>query len=319
MNALPDNLELESVACPICGPAPSEPVLDGHDLLHDLPGQFTVVSCAGCGLLRTEPRPSAETIGFYYPEDYGPYLGTIVHEAGSPNSYKAKLLSSLKRVFDTKALAIPRMQPGKMLEIGCASGRYLHIMAGRGWSVQGIEFSPEAAEKARSLGYDVVTGAVEEIKLEETSFDLVVGWMVLEHLHHPLRVLKKLRSWIEPNGKLVLSIPNAGSVERRIFGPRWYALQLPTHLYHYDVPRLRKLLELAGWRLVRVEHHRNLANFIASFGYVLRDLGFVWAGNKLIDFPESGGRIGALLMFPLAWIAALFGQTGRMTVWAEPN
>src|SRR3546814_19345766 len=59
--------------------------------------------------------------------------------------------------------------------------------------------------------------------------DLIVGWMVLEHLHQPLAVLRKLRRWIQPDGWLVLSVPDAGSLEFRVFGDRWYALQLPTH------------------------------------------------------------------------------------------
>lgn len=317
MTAVPEAIELEAADCPLCGPAPAARVLSGCDLLHDLPGEFTVVECGKCRMLRSDPRPTPASIGYYYPSDYGPYLGTLVASRGE-GGLKARLIALGKRIFDTKAHAIPAMAPGHLLEIGCASGSWLHYMAAQGWQVEGIEFSPEAATSARKLGYRVDAGAVETIDREEASFDLIAGWMVLEHLHRPLDVLRKLRQWVKPQGKLAISVPNAGSLERKLFGARWYALQLPTHLYHFDPASIRKLMASAGWRVTRIYHHRTLANAVASTGYWLRDKGHHRVGQNLINFPERGGRFGALALFPFAWLAALFGQSGRMTVWAEP-
>jgi 2-polyprenyl-3-methyl-5-hydroxy-6-metoxy-1,4-benzoquinol methylase len=317
MTAVPDAVELEAADCPLCGSVPAARVLSGRDLLHDLPGEYTVVECSGCGLLRTNPRPTPETIGYYYPLDYGPYLGTVVGSQAE-SGLVAKLVTLGKQIMQTKVVAIPVMAPGRLLEIGCASGSYLHAMAAQGWQVEGIEFSPEAAASARKLGYRVDAGAVETIEREDAEFDLIAGWMVLEHLHQPLTVLRKLRQWVKPQGKLAISVPNAGSIERRLFGASWYALQLPNHLYHYDPASIRKLMAAAGWRVTKIHHHRTLANLVASVGYCMRDKGQKRLGETLIDFPEKGGRLGALSLFPFAWIAALFGQTGRMTVWAEP-
>jgi len=69
---------LENVTCPLGCSKSDEVILTGCDLLHDLPGEFTVVKCRTCGLMRTNPRPTSDTIGFYYPDNYGPYLGTQV-------------------------------------------------------------------------------------------------------------------------------------------------------------------------------------------------------------------------------------------------
>jgi 2-polyprenyl-3-methyl-5-hydroxy-6-metoxy-1,4-benzoquinol methylase len=317
LTAVPEAVKLEVTDCPLCGPAPTVRVVSGFDRLHDLPGEFTVVECSRCGLLRTNPRPTPETIGFYYPPNYGPYLGTVV-ASQAEGGLKAKLVNLGKQLLQTKSTVIPAMAPGRLLEIGCASGSYLHAMAARGWQVEGIEFSPEAAASARKLGYRVDAGAVETIERDDAEFDLITGWMVVEHLHQPLAVLRKLRRWVKPQGKLAISVPNAGSLERRVFGTRWYALHLPAHLYHYDPASIRKLMAAAGWRVTKIHHHRSLANLVASAGYLLRDKGHKRLGQTLIDFPEKSGRLGALLLFPFAWIAALFGQTGRMTVWAEP-
>ena len=207
---VPSSVQLESVVCPLgCG-SQDEIVLRGHDLLQGLPGEFTVVRCRACGLQRTSPRPTPETIGLYYPDDYGPYKGTrVVNVDDNNRGLKAHLVELGKRIFDTKALALPRLQPGRMLEIGCASGSYLHQMAQRGWQVEGIEFSPTAAQSARALGYVVDSGALETITKPADSYDLIVGWMVLEHLHQPVESLRKLAGWARRDAMLVVSVPNA--------------------------------------------------------------------------------------------------------------
>ena len=71
-------IKLEQVSCPLVCQKGDKTVLTGRDLLHDLPGEFTVVKCLDCGLMRTNPRPTSGTVGFYYPDDYWPCLGTQV-------------------------------------------------------------------------------------------------------------------------------------------------------------------------------------------------------------------------------------------------
>ena len=314
----PTQVILENISCPLGCSKNDEIVLTGRDLLHDLPGEFTVVKCLSCGLMRTNPRPTPDAIGFYYPDDYGPYVGTRVqHARPKPASWLKKLLRPIfRRVFNFNTATLPTMTPGRMLEIGCASGAFLYQMAGQGWKVQGIEFSEKAAQVAAELGYRVHAGPLETAPQPDEPFDLIVGWMVLEHLHDPVGGLQKLREWAKPGARLVLSVPNSGSLEFSIFKDKLYALHLPNHLYHFTPATLEKVLSASGWTLEKVHHQRVLSNLIASTGYVLRDKGYTKLGKKFIDFSERAGRWNYVL-YPLAWLLSIFGQTGRMTVWAR--
>jgi 2-polyprenyl-3-methyl-5-hydroxy-6-metoxy-1,4-benzoquinol methylase len=308
---------LEDVDCPLRCKRADRPVLSGHDLLHDSPGEFTVVQCCSCGLMRTNPRPTAATIGAFYPDNYGPYLSTQVgHAPPAAPPRRKRLPAALRRAMDPNTERLPAMAPGRLLEIGCASGGFLHRMADQGWQVQGIEYSATAAQAARSAGYRVHTGPLETAPPPDEPFDLIVGWMVLEHLHDPVGSLRKLRAWAKPGAWLVLSVPNAKSLEFQLFKERWYALQLPTHLHHFTPETLGKVLRAGGWSVETVFHQRVLGNLVASTGYVMRDRGFPALGRKLIEFPERAGRLNQFL-HPLACLLALFGQTGRMTVWAR--
>jgi 2-polyprenyl-3-methyl-5-hydroxy-6-metoxy-1,4-benzoquinol methylase len=314
----PDNVILEDVPCPLGCPKSDEAILTGRDLLNGLPGEFTVVKCGTCGLMRTTPRPLPETIGFYYPDDYGPYLGTVVQQTALKQTSTIKKLLKLvvKQVFKFNTNTLPPLPPGRMLEVGCASGAFLHQMAGQGWQVKGIEFSEKAAQTAAQLGYCVHTGPLETAPEPSEPFDLIVGWMVLEHLHDPVGGLIKLREWAKPGAWLALSIPNSASLDFRLFKDKLYALHLPNHLYHFTPETLRQVLQAGGWKLEKVHQQRVLNNLIGSIGNVLRDKGFSCLGQKLINFPE---RLGywVYVHYPLAWVLSLFGQTGRMTVWAR--
>ena len=314
----PTQVTLEDVSCPLGCRKTDEVVFTGHDLLHDLPGEYTVVKCRTCGLMRTNPRPTPATIGFYYPDDYGPYVGTRVQQARpKPAGWIKKLFKPLfRRVFNFNVTTLPTMAPGRMLEVGCASGAFLHQMAGQGWQVQGIEFSEKAAQAAAQLGYRVHAGPLETAPQPEEPFDLIVGWMVLEHLHDPIGCLRKLQGWVKPGGYLVLSVPNANSIDFRFFKKYCYANHLPNHLFHFTPHALSHVLQVSGWMLEKIHHQRVLSNLIASTGYVLRDKGYAKLGQKFIDFPERAGRWNYVL-YPLAWLLSVFGQTGRMTVWAR--
>lgn len=317
--SIPSSVCLESITCPLGCRAGDTIVIKGQDRMNSLPGEFTVVKCRSCGLMRTNPRPTLETIEYYYPDDYSPYLGTMVNSE-SPSPTHSSLLKRIARLlvqFNTNRL--PPLPPGRILEIGCASGAFLHLMALNGWKVNGIEFSSAAAENARALGYSVHHGSIESAPEQDHFYDLIVGWMVLEHLHEPLLSLKNLHRWTKSRGWLVISVPNVGGYEFKIFKDAWYALQVPTHLFFYTPKTLEKVLERGGWRIEKLFHQRILNNIFPSIGYILSDRGIEHAFTRaLIDFPLNARRMNYFL-YPIAYLLALFGLTGRMTVWARRN
>jgi 2-polyprenyl-3-methyl-5-hydroxy-6-metoxy-1,4-benzoquinol methylase len=67
--------EMEYALCPLCKVDNAILVFTGTDRLCKKKGEFQVVQCRSCGLLYTNPRPTPETIGYFYPKDYSPYQG----------------------------------------------------------------------------------------------------------------------------------------------------------------------------------------------------------------------------------------------------
>lgn len=309
----PDEVELEDSPCPMGCVAEDTRALVGGDRLHRLPGEFTVVQCQACGLMRTNPRPSPRAISFYYPEDYGPHQGTHFPNNRTNGFWKL----AAKKIFDTDSRKVPPVATGRMLEIGCASGAFLARMAAQGWRVEGVEHSSRFAEDARAQGYIVRIGPLEQLPTPTELFDLVVGWQVLEHLHNPVSALEKLRDWTKPAGWLALSVPDVSAWEFGVFGAKWYGLDLPRHLFHFTPRTLRAVLAKTGWKTERIFWHPNPNNLLQSLRYCCLDRGWVSGAHYLLDVVQ--GRRQRVLRSLLGFLVGGLHASGRMTAWASRN
>lgn len=304
----------ERAACPMgCGDG-EVVVLDGRDRVTQLPGTFTVVACRGCGLRRTSPRPVPSSMGIFYPDSYAPYHP---EGQGTPTKGGASFVGRVISALGLRSHALPPVKPGRMLEVGCASGAFLTAMQKLGWSVQGIEYSDAAAAVARSKGLDVQTSSIEGAGAPAAAVDLIVGWMVLEHLHEPRRALEKMRGWIADDGWLVLSVPDASALEARVFGDAWYALQIPTHLFHYTPKTLGRLLSDSGWAVERVRRQPNAMNLLNSMVAVCEDRRMERCAR--IARAVAAKPQFAILRRMLGIGLGIIGQSGRMEVWARPS
>jgi len=55
----------------------------------------------------------------------------------------------------------------------------------------------------------------EEFDTEE-KFDLIIATFVFEHVDNPVELLKKMKNWINDDGKIIIVVPNKESIHRRL-------------------------------------------------------------------------------------------------------
>lgn len=311
---VPPEVALEYCACPMGCPPGEEHVLHGRDRLHDLPGQFNIVRCATCGLMRTNPRPTRETIHFYYPANYGP------HQAGANGSDPARPKSFLRRLLNTcvqfNVDRIPPVFPGRLFEVGCGSGGFLKKMTALGWQVEGIELATAPARRLRREGFNVHEGSLEDFVHPVLPPDMVVGWMVLEHLYDPIGGLRKIHSWLSADGWLVLSVPNETVRFAKWSGEAWCNLHLPAHLLHFDLKSVSRMLNRAGFHVERVFHQRLTGPLLETVGNVLDDRSILPGVANFCRQAASSALIN-YGFYPLGLALGAMGETGRITLWAR--
>jgi SAM-dependent methyltransferase len=310
---VPAGVEVEDRACPLGCPRNDQLVLMANDRLHGLPGRYPVVKCGTCGLMRTNPRPTARSIAFYYPTEYAPYAESRsyeAHEVSGPRRWIRKFVSGPSN-------AVPDVTPGHLLEFGCASGAFLAYMARRGWTCEGIEFSEAAAQRAQQLGFRVQVGALEDATPPTQPCDLIAGWMVLEHLHEPIDCLRQLRGWARDQGWLAVSVPDIGAFDFALAGADWYGLHVPNHLYHFDRLSIRRVMDAAGWKVEALHWHRNFGTPLQSLHARARGRGDKTTAAVLNTLEHA--RLLGPARATLGIVAGCLRQSGRMTVWAGPR
>jgi 2-polyprenyl-3-methyl-5-hydroxy-6-metoxy-1,4-benzoquinol methylase len=312
MHSYPDGVILESPGCPIGCDRQDTLMLRAHDRLHSIPGLFRVLRCDHCGLERTSPRPTAETIHHYYPDDYAPYKSNNLTKVTAKTGFRDWIYDVLK--LDGHQL--PRLACGNMLEVGCSAGNYLQKISDLGWNVDGIEFSEQAAEIARSKGFNVQSLSIGSAKAPSQPYNVITAWMVLEHLHEPVADLKTLRQWLVPGGYLVFSVPDINSLSRYIFKGGSYDMQLPTHLHHFNAKTLAAVLQKAGWEIDNIIWQRNANTLLWSIEYWAQD----HHKTRLLKIAHwlRQARAASKIRLVLSILLGLSRQSGRMTVWAKP-
>jgi O-antigen biosynthesis protein len=155
-----------------------------------------------------------------------------------------------------KLLALVGEAP-RVLDVGCSTGFLARRLQGRGATVVGLELDERAATQARQFCEAVYVGDVEtmELPLEPGSFDAIVCGDFIEHLRDPRAFLIRIRPFLAPHGKLVLSTPNIANWAMRLgllFGrfryTEWGILDR-THTHLFTRKTLNECLESAGYRV----------------------------------------------------------------------
>lgn len=117
--------------------------------------------------------------------------------------------------------------PGDALDVGMGPGRLLELLARRGWTVTGLDASPEmiAAAHARLPGNDetLVQGVIEGLPFTNESFDVVIATGVLEYSAID-PALSELARVLRPDGVVIVSYPNPASLYGLWKTRAWYPL-----------------------------------------------------------------------------------------------
>jgi len=284
-------------ACPVCGNELARPrfVLSGVG--------FRIVDCTTCGLGRLHPQPDVELIRQFYPASYYGVTGAKFVPA-------VEFLVRFVGARRVRALSRGLSEGAKILDVGCGRGVLLSSLADRGFDIHGFEISHEAAAGADERAAIRVAGDLKQAAYPDNYFDQVILWHVLEHLSDPRGTLEEIRRILSPGGRVVVAVPNYGSIQARWAGPAWFHLDPPRHLFHFPVSALRRLLDETGFDC-RSEHHFSLRQ--NPFGWVQSGL------NRLTRLPRNGlyallksrsdppksGRRAERALFKLAYVLGM--------------
>jgi SAM-dependent methyltransferase len=288
-------------ACLLCGSAASVPLVHGSDrLYHTTTRQFDVVRCGDCGMLRLDPQPSPDELRRYYPDNYW-FAPDSSAASRMEEAWRRLVLRDHVR-FVTQALRSSKAN-GPLLDVGCGGGLFLGMMRERGHCVVGLDFSREAASVAwRRQQVPTLVAEFGSAPLRGRAFAAITMFHVMEHLYDPGAYVSAARELLAPDGRLIIQVPNAASWQCRLLGSAWNGMDVPRHLFDFRDSDLQKLLERAGFEVVRRKYFSlrdNPAGLASSIAPSLDPM-----ARRVRRVPESGGARLAKDLVYLAMVMA---------------
>lgn len=276
---------MEYVSCNLCSSDSFTTLFTLRDTLSLTNEIFRLVTCNQCGLVYLNPRPSAEQLDTFYPEEYWWRRGK------KTNNVLSKLARNFEEwyrtyLLNTEVRLLKKMlnKGSKILDVGCGRGDILYLCKRSGFETYGIELSEKAARNARiEYGLDVYQGSLFEIDFGPNYFDAITFYHVFEHLPDSLRVLKKANRMLKDEGILVIQIPNIDSLQFKLFSKRWFGLSIPQHFYHFSSRTIEEMLKKANFEIVNIRHISNRCNpsvFVSSLIPKLNPHTFLMEENR---------------------------------------
>lgn len=191
------------------------------------------------------PRPTAEQLAEAYDASY---YGS---RATKFDGLAARFIQQCRRA---KAVRLAKQLPSGavVLDVGCGDGSFLSALGDLGdYTLHGVELNGPASRRAqRDPRIQLQLGDLLQTGYSRDQFDLVTLFHVFEHLVEPRKTLALLHDILKPGGRLVLSFPNCGSVQARLFKGHWLHLDPPRHLFLLSPPVAEREFARAGFSVV---------------------------------------------------------------------
>ena len=248
------------ISCGAIGVLKQVDVFDPDNVFTE-PWAYKQCSNSKCGLVWLDPAPLPSEL-------WKAYTSYHTHTRPAENKFSKRILSLINRCIRTallpiwlvnglwresqyfRLLTLGDLPNGKLLDIGCGGGRYMHRMQRRGWQVEGIDFDEQATLKVSTrYGIKTYNGELANAKLPDAYFDAITLSHTIEHLVDPLATLRECARILKPGGRLVVLTPNVESTAAKLFGPFWRGWEPPRHLHLFSVDTLTLFLSQSGFKI----------------------------------------------------------------------
>jgi 2-polyprenyl-3-methyl-5-hydroxy-6-metoxy-1,4-benzoquinol methylase len=208
---------------------------------------YDVVACQDCGFVFAVGIPAADEFRRYYAEA-SKY--EFSHAGGKQHSYEVRRLADLAGWIGQHC---PR--DVRLIDVGCATGELLVQLREQGFtSLTGLDPSEACVRYgSEQLGLRINRGLLDVRPANERPFDVLVLSAVLEHIPDLDACIQQMASWVGPEGRVVLEVPDAVHFADAFNAP--YQEFSVEHINFFSAESLTNLMEKHGFRVEAERHY----------------------------------------------------------------
>jgi SAM-dependent methyltransferase len=140
-----------------------------------------------------------------------------------------------------------------IVELGCGFRKTIDRAIGVDIVPSGKEIDTIGSQKSIA---DVCADVSKRMPFDDESKDIVLARHVLEHCMDIIETLQEWKRILKPNGKLIISIPD--EIIRQTIPLN------PEHVHAFDPISITRILELVGFKNIKISDAKNLVSFIVS-------------------------------------------------------
>jgi 2-polyprenyl-3-methyl-5-hydroxy-6-metoxy-1,4-benzoquinol methylase len=256
---------MKHIECDLCNSSNYSLIFEAKDYITGT--HQVVVRCQNCGLVYINPQPSFDELGNFYPKIYYGEKPFLYEKLDAFTRFR-----QIKKIIKLGSI---------ILDIGSGRGLLLSQLKRKGCEVIGTELSEMSSKYARgSLNLNIINKNLEDCAFEKKYFDVITMFHSLEHLISPLKTLKEIYRIIKPGGTLVIEVPRFNSIYQRLFKEKWFHLDVPRHLFHFEDQTLEKLLTTAGFSVFKKKRYSIMYD---SFGALQSILNYICSEQNLLN------------------------------------
>lgn len=237
------NLGKKRHKCRICG---QEGFFQSYlvcEMMQNTRDEFEYFVCDNCNCLQIAVVP--DDLEKYYGKNYYSFIVPEIKDSAFPDNPKSMI---------------------KILDVGCGNGDWLVQCAKDGYGnlygcdpfIEG-DIQYENRINIRKCVIHDIDGA--------NIFDFIRFGDSYEHLSDPYETLLSAKRLLKNDGEILLAIPTYPNIAFDLFGPYWYQLDAPRHIFIHSMDSINYLAQKSGLKIKEVEYDSNSGQIFASFFY----------------------------------------------------
>jgi 2-polyprenyl-3-methyl-5-hydroxy-6-metoxy-1,4-benzoquinol methylase len=303
---------MEDSNCPVCEKCDNSILYRREENKAPKKFSYRILRCNNCSHLFSFPSPAFKESDTIYEKSRAVFLNDLER-----TNKKIKRLKSFWRRFVlreylgynkassrrtlkyfcalflsgfTSLNILPFHKEGRILDVGCNNGLYLHLLKDLGWQVWGVEIDRNACKLAKEeLNINIFCGNLEEAGFSEAFFDVVRLNQALEHIPDPKKTIKEARMVLKKDGKIYISVPNARSFASFLFGDAWLGTGTD-HIQGFTPCSIKYLCADLGLKVksIRFSSSKNLLILGSNYFFKRKGSNFSFKNGFILHIVAAG-------------------------------